>query len=259
MPWHAPAQPAPQAFDAANPRDADMSAVRPILAVDGLRVRRGDAVTLDVPRLEVVEGELLALLGPNGAGKSTLLRCLALLERPDAGTVTFRGRALAWKEAVAYRRRTAMLLQEPALLDTSVFENVAVGLRLRGVSGKEIRPRVERWLDHLGIAHLARRAARTLSGGEARRVSLARALVLEPEVLFLDEPAITAVLVTHDQTEARALADRVAIMIRGSVREVGYVADVLDAPSDPEVAAFLQLAQLPGRRRRERGCCLDRL
>ena len=244
-----------------------------ILAAEGLRVQRGTRVTLDVPRLDLIAGELLALLGPNGAGKSTLLRCLALLERPEAGTVSFRGRALAWRDALAYRRRTATLLQVPALLDTSVFDNVAIGLRLRGVPRQDIRTRVEVWLERLGVAHLASRSARTLSGGEARRVSLARALVLDPEILFLDEPCggldaparaslieqlatildeqrLTAILVTHDQAEAQALADRVGVMLDGRVRELGPVDAVLEAPADPSVAAFLQQVRLPRRRDR---------
>ncbi|MBI3978810.1 MAG: ATP-binding cassette domain-containing protein [Chloroflexi bacterium] len=245
-------------------------AAEPLLAVAGLRVDRAGRTILDVPSLAVAEGEVLAVLGPNGAGKSTLLRCLALLERPTAGAVGFRGRALSWREAVDYRRRTAMLFQEPLLLDTTVFENVATGLRLRGIPGREIDRRVAAWLDRLGIAGLARRSARTLSGGEARRVSLARALVVEPEVLFLDEPfsaldaptraafahdlvglldeqRTTTVLVTHDQAEARALADRVAVLLDGRVAALGSTADVFERPADPRVLAFLRSEELPRR------------
>lgn len=242
----------------------------PLLAAEGLGVQRGSRWVLDAPELQVFEGEVLAVLGPNGAGKSTLLRCLALLERPTRGTIRFRDKEVRWPEAVAHRRRAAMLFQEPLLFDTTVFENVASGLRFRGIRGRDLDHRVRQWLDRVGIGALSHRSARTLSGGEARRVSLARALVLEPEVLFLDEPftgldapgrasfarelalvlerrRTTTVLVTHDRAEARALADRVAVLLDGRIVELGAADRVLTAPTDSRVQEFLHSEELPSR------------
>jgi tungstate transport system ATP-binding protein len=219
---------------------------------------------LDVAELVVRRGEILAVIGPNGAGKSTLATVLALLERPDRGELRFDGRVVDWRrDALEIRRRLAMVFQEPLLFDTSVFENVATGLRLRGVPRAEVRPRVEGWLDRLRIADLAPRPARTLSGGEAQRTSLARALVLEPELLLLDEPfsaldpptredliedlvpllrehGTAAVLVTHDHDEAFELGDRVAVLLDGRLAQVGPPADVLERPASLEVASFLR-------------------
>ncbi len=216
-------------------------------------VRRGDRTILDVPALAVWPREVLVVVGANGAGKSTLLQVMALLLAPDMGEVRFRGEVVdARRDPVAVRRRMAVVFQEPLLFDTSVFENVASGLRLRGVARAAVRARVETWLDRLGIAALAGRAARTLSAGEARRASLARALVLEPELLLLDEPfsaldyptrqallaelppllasaRTTAVLVTHDPIEAQAFATRAMALQAGRVVAAGAVRDVLVA------------------------------
>jgi tungstate transport system ATP-binding protein len=224
---------------------------------------------LDIPSLEVFSGQVLALIGPNGAGKSTLLLTLAGLLKPARGSLTF-GRERIADGGSAYRRRVAMVFQEPLLLDTTVFENVAAGLRIRGAGRGEIDRRVPAALERFGIGHLAKRSARKLSGGEAQRTSLARAFVTKPEIVFLDEPfssldpptrevltgdlerilretQTTAVLSTHDQTEALRLADRIAVVNGGRIAQIGPVAEVMNRPADEFVAGFVGVETvLPG-------------
>ena len=233
----------------------------PKLSACDLTVRRKGRTIVDVPSLDVDAGEVLAIIGPNGAGKTTLLLHLALLERPESGVVLFDGLETRGRE-LGLRRRMAVVFQEPLLLDRGVLDNVETGLRLRGVARGERRGRAMRWLERFGVGALVERSSRTLSGGEAQRVSLARAFALEPEVLLLDEPfsaldtptrsaitddlagalaetSTTTVLVTHDHDEAARLGDRVAVMIGGRIRQVGLPADVFGAPVDEDVAAFV--------------------
>ncbi|OLC56373.1 MAG: hypothetical protein AUH85_06525 [Chloroflexi bacterium 13_1_40CM_4_68_4] len=231
----------------------------PVISARDLVVRRGERVVVRVPELELAPGETLVLLGPNGAGKSTLLLALALL-LPSQGELRVAGQPV--RDTIATRRRMAVVLQRPLLLDRDVLANVVLGQTLRGVSRKTAEDRALAWLGRFGIAPLARRQARTLSGGEAQRVSLARAFALEPAVLFLDEPfaaldapsreailadtggvladtGTSAVLVTHDRDEAASLGDRVAVIIDGEVRQIGAPEVVFSAPVDPQVALFV--------------------
>ncbi len=233
-----------------------------LLSLHDIRVRYDEPTILAVDSLAVYPGEVLAIMGPNGAGKSTLLRLMGLLQRPTQGKIYFHGREAAPTDGLAIRRRMASVFQEPLLLNASVYDNAALGLRLRGLDGRTIEPRIRPWLERLGIEHLAGRQARTLSGGEAQRTSLVRALALEPEILLLDEPfspldpptregllldlerilretGITTVLVTHDRDEAFMLGDRVAVLIAGKIHQVGAAAEVFLRPVNEAVAHFV--------------------
>ena len=212
----------------------------PVLRLCGVIVRYGQHVVLDLPELRVAPGEVLAIMGPNGAGKSTLLHVAALLRRPQRGEVWIAGERATRRRERALRRRTAMVLQEPLLFDVSVVANAASGLRFRGLGRRDAEHRAREWLERFGVGHLAARNARTLSGGEAQRVSLARAFAVEPELLVLDEPfaaldpatretivpelavqlretRTAAVIVTHDASEAVALADRLLVLVEGRI------------------------------------------
>jgi tungstate transport system ATP-binding protein len=232
-----------------------------MLEARGLAVERGGLAVLDVPSFRLEEGEVVSLIGPNGCGKSTLLLSLMCLLRRKAGQVLWRGAEIATgRDAIACRRRMAMILQEPLLFHETVYENVASGLRIRGLPRREERGRVMASLERFGLAPLARRPAPELSGGEARRVSLARALAVEPEVLLLDEPftnldlptrqsitgdleqsireaRIAAILVTHDQSEALRLSDRVVVMDRGAIVQSDVPAVVMNEPVNEFVAS----------------------
>jgi tungstate transport system ATP-binding protein len=240
------------------------------LGLRDVAVVLGGRPILEVESLDVFRGEVLAVVGPNGAGKSTLVQVLALLQKPSRGRVFFAG-AQVNANQLKFRRRMAVVFQEPLLLDTTVEGNVASGLSLRGVGGAERKRRAGEWLERFGIAHLAGRSARTLSGGEAQRTSLARAMVLEPEVLLLDEPfaaldavsrqslmddmdrvltesRTTTVFVTHDRGEALRLGDRVAVIMDGRIRQIGMAGEIFAAPVDGEVAAFVGIETIaPGR------------
>jgi tungstate transport system ATP-binding protein len=214
----------------------------PVLRLCGVTVRYGQRVVLDLPELSVAPGEVLVIMGPNGAGKSTLLHVAALLRRPQSGEVWIAGERATRRTERTLRRRTAMVLQEPLLFDVSVVANAASGLRFRGVGRRDAELRAMRWLERFGVGHLAARNARTLSGGEAQRVSLARAFAIEPELLVLDEPfaaldpatretivpeltmqlretRTAAVIVTHDASEAVALADRLLVLVDGRIAQ----------------------------------------
>jgi len=230
-----------------------------LLEAADLAVERGGRTVVSVERLALEPGETLVILGPNGAGKSSLLLALAAL-LPARGSLRWRGEPI--RDALAYHRSTAVVFQRPLLLDRTVEENAALGLALRGVPAAERARRGEDALSSLGVWHLRSRHARQLSGGEAQRVSIARALAVDPEILFLDEPfgaldaptreSLTAdlarvlrerrvgtVLVTHDRDEALSLADHVAVIMHGRLRQHDRADAVFSMPADPEVAAFV--------------------
>ena len=233
----------------------------PTLEVRDLEVARGGRVVLRLSSFTAPRGRVTAVIGPNGSGKSTLLAALQLLIKPRRGELLLDG-ARMWDDPLGTRRRMASVFQEALLLNTSVRKNVETALSLHKVPRGARGPRAMHWLQRLGVAELADRHARDLSGGEAQRVSLARAFALEPEVLLLDEPfaaldaptralliddfagivretGVTTVLVTHDRDEALRLGDQVAVLIEGTLRQLGPPQTVFSAPADAEVAAFV--------------------
>lgn len=208
--------------------------------VEDLVFSYGSAPVLEVDRLEILQGEIVALVGPNGTGKTTLLHVLSFVAPPETGRISFYGDRLSRDNALSLRRRVGLLLQNPYLFHTSVLANIMWGLKIRGIKGDRARRAAREALDRVGVSHLEGRNARMLSGGEAQRVALARAIVLEPEVLLLDEPTNhldresvrriedvvlelnakqgkTIVLATHNLAEAQAMVHRVIHIFRGQV------------------------------------------
>ena len=236
-----------------------------LLQASGISVHRTGHLVLRPTDLPVRAGEIVGIYGPNGAGKSTLLQALAGLLPLSTGAIAVRGKVLGKDlTPLAYHRRIAAVFQEPLLLRGTVSHNVGLGLVLRGVSRAEREARVQPVLQQLKIAHLADRAVGMLSGGEAQRASLARALVLDPDVLFLDEPfaaldqptrrrlvlefadllrarRLATVFVTHDFSEASALCDRCLILDAGEILQEGPPLQLLQQPRTRRVAEILGL------------------
>jgi putative spermidine/putrescine transport system ATP-binding protein len=231
------------------------------LGLHGLTRRFGDHVAVDDLSLEVGRGELLALIGASGSGKTTTLRMVAGYEQPDSGEVRIDGRDITGLPP--QRRDFGMVFQHYALFPhMSVGENVAFGLEARSVPRRERADRARRALDAVGLGGAGARNVQSLSGGEQQRVALARALVIEPRVLLLDEPlsnldptlraamrddlratltrlGVTALFVTHDQEDAFAVADRIALIRRGRLLQVGAPEDLYDRPASRAVAEFI--------------------
>jgi iron(III) transport system ATP-binding protein len=232
----------------------------PVIAVDGIAVHYGDTTAIEDFSLDVEEGALVALVGPSGCGKTTALRAIAGFEQPAAGTIRIRGTVVSDVDTMTApeRRNVGMVFQEYALFPhISVAENVGYGVR-----GSDRVSRVQEVLELVGLEDHGDRFPHELSGGEQQRVALARALAPEPDVVLLDEPfsnldapqrermrrelrkilkaaRVTAVFVTHDQAEALAIADIIAVMRDGHIRQVGTPDDVYASPVSPWVAKFL--------------------
>ena len=159
-----------------------------LIAIHNLLIQRNGRDVLKVRSLEIKHGETLALVGPNGAGKSTLLLALAHLIQPKSGEILFREKPVSQMNVLEYRRKISFVFQDPLLMNMSVENNIALGLKFRGIDRDKIRTQVNWWSKAMGIESLLGRRAAQLSGGEAQRVSLARAFVLDPELLLMDEP-----------------------------------------------------------------------
>ena len=237
-----------------------------MLQVDSASVGFDGKKALDDASLDVANGEVVTVLGPSGSGKTTLLRVIAGLQPPDEGRVLLDGKDLAG--VPPHRRGVGLVFQDHALFPhRDVFGNIAFGLRMRGDSPKQAETRTAELLALVGLAGFEQRSVGTLSGGEQQRVALARALAPEPRILLLDEPlgsldrrlrdrllddleslfgelALTAVYVTHDQTEAFTLGDRVAVMRAGRVAQVATPDELWAHPLDEDVARFLGLANV---------------
>src|SRR5271154_2070699 len=231
------------------------------LVLDRLTKRYGEAAAVDQLSLEVEKGEFVSLLGPSGCGKTTTLQMIAGFVEPSGGAIRLEGRdLLAVKPA---KRGLGIVFQSYALFPhMSVAENVAFGLEMQGVAKAERAKRVAETLELVGLGAFAARFPRQLSGGQQQRVALARALVTRPQILLLDEPLsnldaklreemqielrqiqrtveITAILVTHDQTEAMALSDRIVVMNKGKAEQIASPDDAYERPASPFVASFL--------------------
>ena len=242
----------------------------------GVGKRFGETAVLDDVSLDIAQGELMFLLGPSGAGKTTLLRIIGGYEQPNGGLVEVAGENIT--RLPPHRRNIGMVFQNYALFPhLTVRDNVAFGLRMRRVSRAEIDRRVEEALQIVELTGLGERLPRQLSGGQQQRVALARAVVYRPSVLLLDEPlanldrrlrdamrvelkrlqrrvGITTIMVTHDQEESLALADRVAVINAGRVEQVGTPGSIYNRPASAFVAAFIgEMNVLRGKVREERG------
>ena len=232
-----------------------------LVVFDGVAKRFGEFVAVEPLDLDIRKGEFLAIMGSSGCGKTTTLRMLAGLEAPTEGEIRLSGKRI--NDLPTWRRDTPMVWQSLALFPfLTVRENVEFSLRMRGVEKAERRQRVDKWLERMQITEFADRNVAHLSGGQRQRVALARSLVTEPEILLLDEPlsaldahlkvrmqtvlsnlqkelGITFVYVTHSQSEAFSMADRVVIMSRGRIEQIGNPQEIYRAPRTKFVAEFL--------------------
>lgn len=236
-----------------------------IIKVSNLSKQYGSKEVLRVTEATVNRGYITGIIGPSGAGKSTLLRILNMLEPPSRGEVFYYGRKVpaAKADVLALRRKMTMVFQKSVLLEMSVYDNLAFGLRARKLPGVEIEKRVNTILEIIGLSAQSKQRAKTLSGGEAQRLAFARAVVLQPEILFLDEPTAnldpanvellerlvvqlnkdcgtTVLVVTHNLFQAQRLAHETIFFYQGELVEAGVTEQIFTAPRYEQTDAFVR-------------------
>ncbi|MDD5420461.1 MAG: phosphate ABC transporter ATP-binding protein, partial [Methanomicrobiaceae archaeon] len=217
-----------------------------MLEIQNVTKQFGETPVLRGVSASIAKGEIFAVIGPSGVGKSTLLRLINLLDTPTGGRILLDGVDIHAdrRRTLEFRRRMGMVFQKPAAFNATVYENIALGLRFRGESGRRVREKVAEGLDLVGLTGYEQRKARTLSGGEMQRVSLARVMVTDPEILLLDEPTAnldpvsaeviedlvlrinreyktTVVMSTHDRFQGQRLARRIGVMMDGDFVQIG--------------------------------------
>ncbi|MDI6849856.1 MAG: ABC transporter ATP-binding protein [Candidatus Saccharicenans sp.] len=235
---------------------------KPELEVRDLKLFSGKRPVVDIPHFELGKGECLVLFGPNGSGKSTFLRILSFLQAPDSGEIYYQGEKAGEGNRRRLSLKAVLLLQKPVFFSGTVRENLLLGPKFRGISEAERKSRLDRVAALFRLEEFLERSPYELSGGERQRVHLARAFILEPEILFLDEPfngldvhyreklmadfyrirrstGVTTILVTHIREEALYLADRMAVMLEGRIVQTGRPEEISAAPATAEVSQLM--------------------
>ncbi len=235
-----------------------------ILTVENITKIYNGKTVLDIPSLEIEEGKITAIIGPSGAGKSTLLSLINGIEKPDTGKIIFEGEENSRVSSYSPEgfRRMALVFQKPVMFNTSVYNNIAYGLKVRKLAKNEVHERLKDSAAFLGLTELLSQKAITLSGGEAGRVSVARAMIIKPDLLLMDEPTAnldpanvaiiedmikkaskhyktTVIVVTHNMFQARRLADNIVFMLNGQIVEQGYGEELFEKPLDQRTQAFI--------------------
>lgn len=234
---------------------------QPIVQFKGILKRFGNVVAVEKMDFDIEEGSLVTLLGPSGCGKTTLLRMVAGLEQPTEGDILIRGKRI--NDTPTHKRNLGMIFQNYALFPhKNIYDNVAFGLKYRNVSKEEIREKVARALEMVRLPNVEKRMPSQLSGGQQQRIAMARAIVIEPDVLLMDEPlsaldenlreemrrevgnlqqqiGVTTIFVTHDQREALSMSDKVLVMNHGRKQQEGSPESVYNEPANHFVADFL--------------------
>jgi tungstate transport system ATP-binding protein len=231
-----------------------------MIELEGITKRFGEVVALDSVSLKIDEARIFAVIGNSGAGKTTLLRIISLLERQDEGRYLYKGED-AWGKEEDLRKKITMVFQKPVMFNTTVYNNIAYGLKLRGYAKEEIKTKVAEMLELVRLEGYEKKNAKRLSGGEQQRVAIARALVTEPELLVLDEPTAnldaanasvvercikemvddgtTVIMATHNLFQAKRLSDKVAYLFNGRLIEVGKTERVFEKPENEFTKKFV--------------------